>query len=83
MSHGHYDFRGQILGCPTESIGLVYDLLGEAEISDLEMSILRNQKVLWLEVSITNALLMEVVESQNDLCCVKESNIVGKALFFS
>lgn len=40
------------------------DLLGESEISQLEVPILVHQEVLWLQVTVDNATLMQVIQSQ-------------------
>lgn len=84
-----YDyFRSQIFRCATYSSGLilvneVYPLFGEAEISESNVTILVKEYVLRLQVSVYNALLVQGLQSQDNLGCVETDTVLLKGLFFS
>lgn len=67
------DLGSQVFRCPAEGIGAGLDLLGEAEISELEVSVFRNQQILGFEVSEDDVLVVQVFEDQYDLRRVETS----------
>jgi hypothetical protein len=62
--------RGEVLRRPAEGVGLVFlalSHLGEAEVSQLQVPILIEEDVLWLQVPVQNVLLVEMSKCQSDL----------------
>ena len=68
------DLGSEILWCPAETvgaIGLLDALLGEAEVSYLNMSLSIKNDVLRLEVSIDYIFSMQGTNSDNHFCGIK------------
>ena len=57
----------------------IFDDFSESKISDLDMSFMTNEQVLWLEISIRNVHTMEVFERKDDLNRIEECHIVRKS----
>lgn len=62
------DFRSEILGRPTECIGLmIANLLGKAEVNQFDVSFSIKHDILRFEITISHTLnIMEVFDSQSD-----------------
>eukprot|EP00968_Pinguiococcus_pyrenoidosus_P002264 scaffold122_cov236-Pinguiococcus_pyrenoidosus.AAC.15 len=60
------DLRRQVLRRAAERPRLVLHHLGEAEVGDLEEALARQQQVLRLEVSVDDAVVVQVAEGQHD-----------------
>eukprot|EP00353_Schmidingerella_taraikaensis_P003477 CAMPEP_0185582974 /NCGR_PEP_ID=MMETSP0434-20130131/21243_1 /TAXON_ID=626734 ORGANISM="Favella taraikaensis, Strain Fe Narragansett Bay" /NCGR_SAMPLE_ID=MMETSP0434 /ASSEMBLY_ACC=CAM_ASM_000379 /LENGTH=178 /DNA_ID=CAMNT_0028201947 /DNA_START=433 /DNA_END=969 /DNA_ORIENTATION=+ len=73
------DLWCKVLRRATQSVSLVFDNLGEAEIGDLHMAFPIDQQIFGLQVSVGNVHSMEVVESQEDLTGEEKCHIVGEA----
>ena len=56
----------------------VFEPLGEAEVCELEMSVLVEQEVLGLEVAVDDGQRVEVVEGGRDLGGVEQTGAVGE-----
>jgi hypothetical protein len=69
------NFRTQILRRAAEALGAlrgaVDALLGEPEVGELHVSDLVEQDVLGLEVPVHDALLVQALEGERDLCRVE------------
>jgi len=61
------DFGGKVLWRAAEGIGACFAVLGEAEISKLEIAFLVNENVLWLQVSVDDLLGVEILKHEDNL----------------
>ena len=80
MSTAHYDLWCYVLRGTTQREAPVCDLLGKSKVCDLQVSITSNQKILWLQVSVSYALRVHVLECKQNLCSVEKSHVVGEVL---
>lgn len=53
--------------------GSLRDNLREAEINHLEVAIVSNHNILWLQISVNDILSMQVLKNTDDLCPVELS----------
>ena len=83
MPDTHDDLWGQVLWRAAQSESSVFDLLCEAEVGYFQVAVSCDQQVLWLEVSVGDFLLVQVLESEHDFCYIKERDIVGKQVLFT
>ena len=72
------DLRCKIVRCPAHSVRLLRALhaLRKAEISELDMSVLPDEDVLWLEISIDDVNLEPVQASHGRLQRTRDSSTV-------
>ena len=76
MSRSLNHLRRHVLGAATKAVSnfpTFQTELGQTEISDLDMSIVVDQQILGLEVSVNDVLLVEVHQSVQDLDKVESS----------
>ena len=83
MADRHDYFRGQILWRPAKRECLIVDLLREAKISDLHVTIGGNQQILRFQVAISDLLLVEIFERQYYFSDIEQGNIVGEEVLSS
>ena len=57
----------------------ILNAFGEAKVGDLHVPILIQQKVLWLQITINDVHLVEVVKSKNNLSSVEFRHLVSEA----
>ena len=75
------DLWSQVLRRAAEGVGAVADDLGKAEVGDLDVSLLVDEEVLRLEVSVGDVHGVEVLECEHDLGREEEGDVVGEAAF--
>lgn len=64
-------FGGKVLRRAAKRVSARLAVLGEAEVSELEVALLVDQDVLRLQVTVDNVERVEVLEHQGNLCGVK------------
>ena len=71
------DLRSQVLRSSTETVELVAldVLLREAEVRDLDVAIGVEEEILRLQISVDDALAVEVVETQSYFSCIETSTV--------
>ena len=80
------DLRGKVLGSTTVRVGasscLVrrQSLFTETKVCDLDVAFMVKQHVLWFQITIDNAVLMEAAQCLDQLCCVETSSPLAKLL---
>jgi len=79
----HDNLRGQVLWRAAQSESSVLDLLSKAKVSYLQMAVSCDKQVLRLQVSVRYFLLVQVLQSQHNLCHIKERDIVGKQVLLA
>ena len=73
---------GKILWSTAESIGHAISRLldfGQSEVCELQIALLIKQDILWLQVSVDDAVRVQVLQSQDDLSCIEARSILRKA----
>ena len=50
----------------------------KAEVCQLEMTVPVDEDIVWLDVPVDNALVMQVLEGNDNLCHVLPSPVLGK-----
>jgi hypothetical protein len=58
----------------------MYSLFGESKISQAYVPILIKQYILWLQISIYNAFLVQSLKPKNDFCGVEPDAVLIKGL---
>lgn len=71
-------FRRQILRSSTKRVSFVFDNFCKTEISYLYVTLLINQQVLRLKISVSNIHRVEVVKGKSDFRSEEKCYIVGK-----
>jgi hypothetical protein len=79
----HNDFWCQILWSSAEGVASILNLLCEAKVCNLKVTVASNQQVFRLEVSVRDLLTVQVFECQGNFGDVKQRNVVGEDVFFS
>ena len=79
----HDNFWREVLGCTTQCVTPIDDLLGEAKVRDAQMSIRRDQQVLRLEVTVRHLTLVQVLQCERDLCDIKERDVVREQVLLT
>ena len=78
-----FDHLGsEVLRRSTEGIGLpIYRLLdfAEAEVSQLEVPLGVKKDIFWLQVTVDDAIGVEMLQSKHHLCCIEARSILCKA----
>mmetsp|Transcript_47960 Transcript_47960/g.71043 ORF Transcript_47960/g.71043 Transcript_47960/m.71043 type:complete len:574 (+) Transcript_47960:355-2076(+) len=79
---GQDELRRQVFGSAAKGVGLdaVLQLLGEAEVSDLEVSVRIDEKILGFEVAVGVLLLVDVCETGRDARSVHAGVVLADAL---
>ena len=67
------DLGRQVLGCPAQRVRLERDALREAEVRDLDVALLVEQKILGLEIAVDDVQPVDVLERERDLGGVEAS----------
>ena len=81
----HYNLRGKIGWTTDILVGLVEifnQFLRETEISELDIPVLIENDIFWLQVSVKDVQFMETFESQNYLAYVDPSLIFTETLIW-
>lgn len=68
------DFWRHILGSTHDGVGLltsVGQLLGDSEVCQLEVTIGVQEDVLWLQVSVDDVHLVEILQSEKNLSSIE------------
>ena len=71
------DLGSQVLGSPAQSVGSGLHVLGKTEISELQVAVLGQQKVLRLQVAEDDILVVEVFEYEDNLGRVEAAEETG------
>lgn len=80
MADRHDNLRREVLWCPAQRERLVVDLFGEPKVCDFHVTVGRHEQILRLQVSVGDALLVEVLEGQHDLSDVEERDVVREQI---
>jgi len=70
-----------ITGDFTESLRLTRTFTRIYKIGQQEVAISVQETILWLQISVDNALFMQCCKTNKDLCNVERGNIFGEHLF--
>ena len=72
---------GEVLWCSAVGLGLASLIkhLCKSKVNNLKIAVHVDQNVLELEIPMHNSLLMEIAESECNLCCVKLNFILSKS----
>ncbi len=81
MTFAFDDLWSKILRCSTQGQSSVSNHFGETEVCDLHMAVTIYQEIFWLEISVRDVHLMQIIEGKNDFSSEEESNIVSKPSF--
>jgi hypothetical protein len=65
------DLRGDVLRSATNGVSPLSDHLRKAKVDELEEAVIPYHDVLWLEVSVTDIFIVQVLEDGDDLGSVK------------
>lgn len=56
------DFGGDVLGCATDGVGALLDFFGKSIVNKLEIAIICDHDVLWLQVTIHYVLAVQILK---------------------
>ena len=80
------DLWRKILGCSTVGVGSCSLLVGlkalfrKSKVRDLDVALVVEQDILWLEVAVDNSVLVEHAQGFDQLCCVKAGSPLTELL---
>mmetsp|Transcript_23181 Transcript_23181/g.54206 ORF Transcript_23181/g.54206 Transcript_23181/m.54206 type:complete len:204 (-) Transcript_23181:881-1492(-) len=78
--------RGHVLRRPTEGVRRllrsVADVLGQAEVGQLDVTVCGQKQVLWFQVTVDEAHGVQVLQGQHHLGRVEARTLLGKTLLF-
>jgi len=89
MSNTLNDFWSEILRCTAKGVsfdGIIAcldPLLAQTEISDFQVAILVQQHIVWLQVSVYDAISMKTSYGLNELGCIKTGSSFWKLCLLS
>lgn len=73
------DLRSHVLWRSTNRPGFFRSFLAHSKVRDLNIAVAREKNVLWLEVTVNDLSGVEVLESQEDLGCIKLCLVLSEA----
>jgi len=65
------NLRSDILRSPANRVGSLGHNLGESIVDELEITVVCNHDILWLEVTIANVPRVKVLKDAGNLCAIK------------
>ena len=71
--------RSNVLGRTTKRVGTVFDSLGETEIRKFEETVLREQDVLGLQITVDDVLVVQIGKDNRDLTGIEFRVVVFEA----
>ena len=75
-----YDFRCQVVRRPTKCPRNIWNLLGEAEVGDLQMPMPVKEQIFGLQISIDDVVLVQILDCQGDFGSIELCYRIGKPL---
>ena len=83
MALVHNNFWCEVLWSSAKGVTSVFDFFGKAKISDAQMAVRRDQKVLRLQITISDLSFVQILEGKSNLSGVKQSHIVRELVFLT